>query len=305
MSTQVERFSISVPASSANLGPGFDCAALALSLRMRATVGRAPRFALSFERTPHMPSHDGLSSLFRRALHAVDPALPAVHVHVSNDIPLGKGLGSSAAAIVLALAVAMRARGDRPNMRAIARIAAAIEGHPDNALAAVYGGVIVAADAGHFLRFACPAEIQPVLVVPEIDLDTQSARMLLPASYERADAVFSVQRAALLGAALACGNVRALREAMRDLLHQPYRATRISGLGDALAVRDKDLAGAALSGAGPSVLALVRNGASERLALKLRAPFERAGIATSALPLRFSASGVQVRATVAKACHAA
>ena len=298
-------FSVSVPASSANLGSGFDSVAVALSLRMRASVERAPRFALSFEGTRHAPSHDGLGSLIRRAMCAVDRELPSVHVRVANDIPLGKGLGSSAAAIVLALAVAMRARGDRTSLRAIARIAAALEGHPDNALAAVYGGVAVAAGAEHFLRFACAPEIRPLLIVPDVHLDTHSARMLLPASYERADAVFNVQRAALLGAALACGDVRSLHEAMRDRLHQPYRAARIPGLEQAIAVRDRDLVGVALSGAGPSVLAFVRHSGLERISRKLCAAFEQAQTAISALPLHFSAAGVQLRSAAGQARHAA
>lgn len=298
-------FSVSVPASSANLGSGFDSAAVALSLRMRASVESAPRFALSFEDTQHAPSHDGLGSLIRRAMCAVDPALPAVHVRVSNDIPLGKGLGSSAAAIVLALAVAMRARGDRTSVRAIARIATDLEGHPDNALAAIYGGAVVAAGAHNFLRFRCAPGLRPLLIIPGVDLDTHSARMLLPASYERSDAVFNVQRAALLGAALASGNTRALREAMRDRLHQSYRAVRIPGLGEALDVKHRHLVGVALSGAGPAVLALVERGAFEPIVKKLCAPFERANTGVQALPLRFSMRGLQVRSAAAQARHAA
>lgn len=306
MSTQGDRYCISAPASSANLGPGFDAVGVALALRMRAAVEPAPRFNISFSDEGRPPSHDGLASLIIRAMREVRSQLPAVHVHVQNDIPLGKGLGSSAAAIVLALAVALRAAGKRASAREIARIAAAIEGHPDNALAAALGGAVIATDATHFLRFSCSRHIRPLLVVPEIDLDTHSARMLLPLRYDRADVVFTAQRAAMLGAALASWDVRYLREAMRDRIHQPYRAAHIPGLLDALEVRDGDLAGIALSGAGPSVIAFVRaGGAQRRIAGKLRAAFAKAGVQAYALPLAFCERALQIRPFAQEAAHAA
>lgn len=306
MSTRGDRYCISVPASSANLGPGFDAVAVALALRMRATIEPAPRFVLSFSEDGRPPSHDGLASLILRAMRQVRPELPALRMHVQNDIPLGKGLGSSAAAIVLAVAVALRAAGKRAGAREAGRIAAAIEGHPDNALAAAFGGAVIAASGMQFMRFPCSRRIRPLLIVPEIELDTHSARMLLPLSYDRADVVFTAQRAAMLGAALACGDVRHLREAMRDRVHQPYRAARVPGLLDALEVRDHDLAGIALSGAGPSVLAFVRaDGDERRVAGKLRAAFARSGVQSYALPLAFCERALQIRPLAAQAAHAA
>lgn len=306
MPARGDRYCISVPASSANLGPGFDAAGIALSLRMRATVEPASRLVIAFSEEGRPPSHDGLASLMIRAMRVVHSQLPAVRMHVRNDIPLGKGLGSSAAAIVLGLAVALRAAGKRAGARDIGRIASAIEGHPDNALAAALGGAVIAASGTQFLRFPCSRRIRPLLVVPEIELDTHSARMLLPLSYDRADMVFTAQRAAMLGAALASGDMRHLREAMRDRVHQPYRAARIPGLLDALEVRDADLAGVALSGAGPSVLAFVRAGGDERrVAGKLRAAFARADVQSYALPLAFCERALQVRLLDGEAAHAA
>lgn len=306
MSARDDRYRISVPASSANLGPGFDCAALALALYMHATVEPAPRLRISFDDAGEAPSHDGLAALMIRAMREIHAALPAIHVHVRNEIPLGKGLGSSAAAVVIALVAAARARGKQLSFKAVGRIASSIEGHPDNALAAALGGAIVAANGERFFRFACSPLIRPLLIVPEIELDTHSARLLLPPSYDRADVVFTAQRAALLGASLASGEVRLLREAMSDRIHQPYRAARIPGLPDVLAVRDRDLAGIALSGAGPSVIALVREGANaERVASKMQAAFAGAGVASRALPLQFSRRGVRIRASSQEAAHAA
>lgn len=306
MSARGDRYGISVPASSANLGPGFDAAGIALGLYMRASVEPAPRLSISFGDEGEPPSHDGLAELMLRAMREIDAGLPAVHVHVDNDIPLGKGLGSSAAAVVIAIVAAARARGKRLTPKMIGRIASGVEGHPDNALAAALGGAVVAADGARFLRFACSRLIRPLLVVPEIDLDTHSARLLLPPSYDRSDVVFTAQRAALLGASLASGDVRVLREAMRDRIHQPYRAARIPGLLDVLAVRDRDLAGIALSGAGPSVIAFVRGSAgAQRIAGKLQAAFANAAVSSRALLLRFSDRGVRVRSSSAEAAHAA
>lgn len=306
MSTPDDRYCISVPASSANIGPGFDAVGIALALRIRATVEPASRFTISFSEQGRPPSHDGLAALMMRAMRAIHPQLPAVGMHVRNDIPLGKGLGSSAAAIVLALAVALRAVGKRASARDIGRIASGIEGHPDNALAAALGGAVIAVSGTQFMRFACSRRVRPLLIVPEIDLDTHSARMLLPSSYDRADVVFTAQRAAMLGAALVRGDLRHLREAMRDRVHQPYRAARIPGLLDALEVRDADLAGIALSGAGPSVLAFVRIAGDERrVAGKLCAAFARAGVQARALPLAFCERALQIRPLAREAAHAA
>lgn len=306
MSAPGDRFAVSVPGSSANLGPGFDAIGVALSLRMRATVEPAARLTISFDEASEAPSHEGLALLMLRTMREVDARLPGVHVRVANDIPLGKGLGSSAAAVVLALAVALRAHGKRSNHRDIARLACRIEGHPDNALAAVFGAGVIAADATRYVRFSCSPRIRPLLVVPEIDLDTHSARMLLPASYDRADVVFTAQRAALLGAALASGDLRCLREAMRDRVHQPYRAARIPGLQEALAVRDSRLAGIALSGAGPSVIALVDSAADYvRVAARLSAAFARNGVRARVVAPDFCERGLQIRSLCSQGAHAA
>lgn len=306
MPTRCERFAVSVPASSANLGSGFDAVAVALSLHMRADVEPAPRFALCFEERGEPPAHDGLGALMLRAIHELGSGLPAVRVRVTNEIPLGKGLGSSAAAIVLALAVASRASGKRLPARELGRIASTLEGHPDNAFAAALGGAVVAADCNNVLRLPCPVRIRPLVVVPDTDLDTCSARMLLPPSYPREDVAFTAARAALLGAALASGDLRYMREAMRDRAHQPYRAARIPGLLAALDMSDPALAGIALSGAGPSVIALIDAAADhDRVGAKLCALFERAGVHAQALALQFSMRGVNVRALPMEAEDAA
>ncbi|MGC8485675.1 MAG: homoserine kinase [Candidatus Baltobacteraceae bacterium] len=288
-------FHASAPASSANLGPGFDAIAIALSARMHARVAAARRFALHFTPGPHAPTHDGLRDAIERAMRRLG-ALPGVRVEIANDIPLGAGLGSSAAAIVLALGIAQRAAGIRLDRTKIAALACEIEGHPDNALAALYGGTTIACDARTVIRLPALRETIALLTIPQIDLSTAAARALLPARYARADVVFSIQRAALLAGALAGGKLDVLREAMRDRIHQPSRAPKIPGLRALLSYDAPGIRGIALSGAGPTAIALLDRGADvRRIGDDLRSFFTDAGIAAVTLCLRPSARGLIVR----------
>ncbi len=290
-------FRVSVPATSANLGPGFDAVGIALDLYLHAHATPADAFRVSFGGA-HAPSHDGFAHGIVTAMQRIHPALPRVALHVENAIPLGKGLGSSAAAAVLGLLVAARARGEALSRERVAQLACELEGHPDNALAAVYGGAVIAASARarDCVRLGAPRGIRALVVVPQLDLATPAARALLPKRYDRADVLFTAQHASLLGAALASGSWRALRAAMRDRVHQPYRASQLPGVNATLALRARELLGIALSGAGPSVLAIVHRAADVRaLGARLEACFARAGVAATAMELAFAARGATVR----------
>lgn len=288
-------FVLSVPASSANLGPGFDAVGIALDLRARAIVEPANRFCLEFGGT-EQPTHGGFERMLLDAMQSVSHELPRVRVQIVNAIPLGQGLGSSAAARVLGVTIAARAHGLNLDRDAIADRACDLEGHPDNALPAVYGGIAIASSARASVKLAAPRELRAIVVVPEFELETKHARALLPMQYEKADVVFNMQRAALLGAALASGNWNVLREAMRDRFHQPHRAAVVPGLADALAVDAPELIGIALSGAGPSVLALIRERVAWRpLAARIEACFAAAGIASRSFRLPFAPRGLVSR----------
>ena len=290
-----DRFVVSVPATSANLGPGFDCVGIALDLRARAMVEPANRFSLEFS-GPEQPTHIGFERRIIDAMHTISSELPRVRVHLNNAIPLGKGLGSSAAASALGITIAARAYGLELSRDDIADRVCALEGHPDNALPAVYGGIVIATSARASIKLPAPRDLHAIVVVPEFDLATEKARALLPILYDRRDVVFNIQRAALLGAALASGNWNLLRDAMNDRFHQPYRGEVVPGLADALRVDAPELIGIALSGAGPSVLAIVRDRAAWRpIAARIAACFEAAGIASRSYRLPFAARGLVSR----------
>jgi homoserine kinase len=293
----VKEFVVSAPASSANLGAGFDAVGVGIELRMKARVRVLPRGEESvwIAGGSHPPTHDGIRHCIEAALARIVPDPPALVVTLTNAIPLGAGLGSSAAAYAIGVALGAQLVERPPDDDALALAVAELEGHPDNALAAWYGGAVVAAlddDGLTSARFPAP-DAGCVVVVPALSLPTSQARALLPRAYIRADAVFNIQRAALLGAALASGRLDLLRAAARDRLHQPYRANAIPGLKEILAYDDPALLAIALSGAGPSVLALVRADA-ERIGAALAALFAVHGLAAEVLTPALARSGVSV-----------
>jgi homoserine kinase len=291
-------FSVAVPASSANLGPGFDAIGLALDLWVRATVQPSLEFSIAFKAGRYVPTNAGFENEilrgFDRVLHG---ARPKVSLTIANDIPLGKGLGASAAGAVLGLTVAAELSAARPGDAELARAACELEGHPDNALPALLGGIVVAAmpesAAPVFLRFSPPADLAAVVVVPHIVLPTAAARALLPPHYDRADVVFNLQRAALLAASLATGNLSGLRTASGDRVHQPYRAPLVPGFAEMLTFELPGLLALALSGAGPSVIALV-DGGSQAIGAAMQAAFAREGIESDVFHLGISTRGATV-----------
>jgi len=293
-----EAFRVSVPASSANVGPGFDAIGLALDLWAHAAVRPAQTFGIEFVPGKHAPTNDGFAN---EILRGVDRVLggprPAVSIVVDNAIPLGKGLGASAAGAVLGLTIGARLAALPPAEEALAQYATDLEGHPDNALPALLGGIVVAAQDPErppaYLRFAPPAGLRAVVVTPRIVLPTAAARALLPATYERRDVVYNIQRAALLAASLASGDLGALRVATGDRVHQPYRAPLVPGFEAMLGLQLPGLLAVALSGAGPSVLALV-SGEGRDVGSALQAEFAREGIESDVYLLAVSTRGATV-----------
>ena len=265
---------VQVPATSANLGPGFDCLALALSLHddLVARVvdgGLSVDVAGEGEGLPRDESHLVVRAM-RDTFTRLGGQPRGIELSCANRIPHGRGLGSSAAAIVagvvLARALVVGGETALPDAAAFA-LAAAIEGHPDNVAAALYGGLTIAwTDSGRAraVRAADPTTIHPVVVVPPFESSTHAARGLLPATVPHLDAAFTAARSALLvallsGSAPTTAPDDTLFAATEDRLHQQYRATHAQASTDLLTrLRSTGLA-AVVSGAGPSILVLARD----------------------------------------------
>jgi homoserine kinase len=254
-------FEIRVPASIANLGPGFDTLAVAVQLYLRLSVKFIEGHnQLQFE-FPNCPL-DGENYIERAFLfvaHQSEAAFPSLHVEVHSDIPMRSGLGSSAAATVAGLRLYEAVAGPLP-AQGLLNAACALEGHPDNVAAALLGGLTVSCQLPDRSAFAVtinwPEAIHFLVLTPRFPLPTSSSRGAVPELLTREDAVFNLQRVALLLAALQIGNYSVLREALQDRMHQPYRQKLVPCLAEALALQHADLLGVCLGGAGPSIVAL-------------------------------------------------
>jgi homoserine kinase len=261
---------VEVPASTANLGAGFDCLALALDLTDRITVevGRWGR-----EETDLAVEGEGAGELEatedNRFLRGLEAALVAARgelpagtrwrVEMRNEIPLARGLGSSAAATVGGLLAGNALVGERLGEPELLRLAAGIEGHPDNVAAALLGGFVVSAsdgDATQAIRFDAPRDLRAVVYIPELRLATDEMRRALPDDVPRADAIANLGRVALGVAGLATGRSDVLGWLTVDRLHEPYRAQVYPQLPRFVeAAREAGALGACLSGAGSSIVA--------------------------------------------------
>ncbi len=283
--TAASRLSVRVPATSANLGCAFDCAALALSLyldtEMIPRMDDAIRVRYSGP-TPERVAPDSTNLIARvvRAQLAQQGKARGFDLSIRNEIPIGVGLGSSAAAIVAGLVLAEKLLDTPPTATRLIRQAAEWEGHPDNVAAAWHGGFVLAvAHANGIFTASVPApeNLQLVLVVPDRVLPTDQTRRILPANLSRDDAVHNLQRAAALTAQFFAGTLQLENFLFDDRWHQPYRRRLIPGLEQALALRHPELMGVCLSGAGSSVLAFVRAQPAE-IGKRLAGCFAKEGI---------------------------
>jgi len=262
------RVVVEVPASTANLGAGYDTLALALDLRNRIEVEVTddPGLELSIEGEGAgvlRVSRDNrfivaLDTGLRWALGQVPPDR-GFRVKMTNQIPLSRGLGSSAAATVAGLVAANALTGESLDQRRLLTLCIEIEGHPDNAAAALLGGFVVVAmveGRPETVRFDAPRDLRAVLFVPDLQLATADMRAALPRDVPHRDAVFNLGRVALAVAGLAAGRYDVLRAATEDRLHQQYRAQAYPALPRLIAAaRAAGAIGACLSGSGSAVLA--------------------------------------------------
>lgn len=272
---------ITVPASTSNLGASFDTCGLALSLYLDLEV--EPR-SQGFEIVPTGEGADKVprdeNNLIIRAARYVaaerNRPLSGARLRIDSQIPLSRGLGSSSSAIIAGISVYEALSGERLAESEFFKYALQFEGHGDNLAPSTLGGMVVAVVKEYVdfsgterrsllaVRRPWPDEVRVVICVPDFEMETSRMRAILPQMVTRHDAIYNVQRAALLQAALAAGRFDLLAEALRDRLHQPYRAPLAPGLSDVLALNDEidrypGLLGTAISGAGSTMIAFVRD----------------------------------------------
>jgi homoserine kinase len=305
--------SVIVPATTANLGPGFDCIGAALSLYNRfeftPRYGDSEPFEIPFEievsgldaeRVKTDDSNLAYRS-FQHCYQQLGQTPPAVHLSIMLEIPLARGLGSSATAIVGGIMGANVLAGSPLSEAELMAMAIELEGHPDNVVPALIGGCRLAAskpDAGWTIcDVPWHRDIVPVVAVPNFELSTAEARRVLPSTYERHDAIFNAAHLGLLLRALETGEPDWLTTALHDRIHQPYRQHLIPGYETVqMAAVKAGAYGLVISGAGPTLLALTHPSQAEAVQMAMKHAWEDTGIATDAHILPIDNQGTLVAA---------
>jgi len=277
-----DNFAIKVPASIANLGPGFDTLAVAVQLYLHLRVRKMPGCGqLEFRFLDHELRGENCIERAYRSLAGEDfSRLPSLSVEVRSEIPMRAGLGSSAAATVAGLRLYEAVAGPLP-METMLSAACALESHPDNAAASLLGALTLSCQLADGLvqarRFSWPESLAFVVLTPDVSLATGESRAVLPECLSRADVVFNLQRVALLLHSLHSDDFSMLKHAMRDRVHQPARHKVVPGLAEALELEHPDLLGVCLSGSGPSIVALAERSHRE-IGELLGSVYRRSGI---------------------------
>lgn len=292
---------VEVPATSANLGPGFDCLGLALHLvnRVSMEIAERPEVLIEGEGADTLSrGEDNLIYRSARVLYdSVDSRPPALRIRAQNNIPLARGLGSSSAAIVGGLVAANHLAGSPLGQEDLLGFAAKIEGHPDNVAPALFGGLqvcVVENERITHLSIWVDQELKAVLYVPDLPMSTKEARAVLPEQVPFRDAVFNVSRASLLVGAMAQRQYSYLRTATLDSLHQPPRSKVFPAMPELFqAALDAGALGVVLSGAGSSILALTLTG-EEDIGRAMRDRGEALGLSGNVIITRARAEGTRV-----------
>ena len=293
--------SVRVPATSANLGPGYDAVGLALSLGMKIGLDRARQPEIEVSGTgedlvPRGPEHPAY-----RAARFVAEVVgePDAHFRLvqENDIPPTRGLGGSAAALVGGAVAANELFGGQIAAPDLLNIVCELDGHPDNAAPALLGGLVIGTltPTGISAVRLEPKDLAAAVAVPDFAVSTTAARRALPENVPHRDAVFNVGRSGLLLGALATGEYELLRVAMQDKLHQPYRAHLVPGLEDVIeAALAQGAYGACLSGSGPTVLAFTSRELAPAVAAAMKKTFEAGGTEARSWALDVDLMGARV-----------
>ena len=303
-----------VPATSANLGPGFDVFGMSLSLYNILEFEERPQGSVRIEVSgegvddvPRVKEYNLAYRGFSRYFESRGRKTPGVRLHQYNEVPVTRGLGSSATAIVSGLYAAMLLDGRDVDREELLRLAVEVEGHPDNVAPAVYGGFVISGLYGqeqekriHTVRLLVPPELCCIVAIPDFMLSTGLARRVLPSHVTMAEAIANVRNAALLIASLATGSIekweQVLPDVIGDQLHQPYRLPLIRGGEQAMeAAKQAGAIAVSLSGSGPSILAFAKeHGQSLQIGNAMRQAFAQAGVSTRIMQLRPETQGVHL-----------
>jgi len=291
---------VKVPATTANLGPGFDALGLALSLFNTVEVAESERLNIEIEgEGAHQLPRDETNFVViavNEVFKAVGKGKRPLSIRLHNNIPLARGLGSSAAARVGAMVAANHLCGAVLSRMELLALATKLEGHPDNVAPAMLGGLVISAveDDGSVQCVQLPLAKPPalVLLIPDIEVPTEKARSVLPDTYSRQEACFNISRAALLVGAMVTGRHDLLRVGLQDKIHQPFRA-QIMPWFDAVveAAINSGAYGAVLSGAGSSILAMTPEGCKDSVGTAMLETLKQCGQTGRYLSLEVDTGG--------------
>lgn len=308
--------SIAVPATTANLGPGFDCIGAALSLynELKFTQVNSAETALKITVTGaeaervQTDASNLLYQAFLKLYEHIEKTPPPVEIEIKLGVPLARGLGSSATAIVGGLVGANLLAGEPLRQVELMQLAIEMEGHPDNVVPALLGGCRLAAmglviepqrrtgrtEEWEICNIPWHWDVVPVVAIPDFELSTSEARRVLPSEYTRGDAIFNTAHLGLLVRGLETGRGDWLRVAMQDKIHQPYRKSLIQGY-DAVysAALNAGAYGMVISGAGPTLLALANTETAENVSQAMESAWQQAGVRAQVKVLKVDFQGAR------------
>jgi homoserine kinase len=299
----MKKVRVKVPASTTNLGPGFDCLGLALKLYNLVEIEKTPGSKVTIE-----IEGEGEANLPKDERNIIFPALEVVFKRIGekpgglrirqiNNVPLGRGLGSSATTRLAGIAGANRLLGTQLSTREILSLATELEGHPDNAAASLLGGFVIVAHTSkglQWIKMDFPASLKVLLVIPEILVPTRRARDVIPRMVPISDAVFNLSRLGIFLSSLTLKKWENLLFATQDRLHQPYRESLIPGMGKVFqAGKNAGARAVFLSGAGSGIAALVDK-EEEKVAEAMREAFVSQGVRSKIMLLHTDKEGTLV-----------
>ena len=300
---------VTVPATTANLGPGFDCIGAALSLynsfqfsRLEPSATEKLKITVTGQEAAKVKTDESNLAYvaFVTLYDRLKQSPPPVAIHINMQVPLARGLGSSATAIVGGLVGANELAGKPLSQVEVMQLAIELEGHPDNVVPALLGGCRLAASntpGGSWEICDIPwhPDIVPVVAIPDFELSTAEARKVLPADYSRADAIFNAAHLGLLVRALAAGDRDGLRCALQDKIHQPYRQSLIRGY-EAVqeAALNAGACGMVISGAGPTLLALTDVTNADAVVREMATAWMEFGVKADVRAISLDIEGAQI-----------